>query len=305
MIVLTLGWAGFAATPATAAEVDSDLDTVPDAVEIAIGSDPFAFDSDSDDLGDRVETDGYRIVDTDGDGTIDALDVDSDNDGILDTNEGIGDADGDGIPNFQDADRRPSFDVTGGSTYVGALGATGSGKLTTYGSSTVKVSGSAMPLLQDVCVVSTWTATAKGQNGALGILWNGKAARSIPYDFPDTVGTSVVGDRIGSVVNPNPTTPGTASTFTQTVEFSYCLPLTIKDGVATGSYPLRLTVTAASGTLTQLKQKLTVYIEAYEVSPTRPAEFAQNVSTTAKGIVLVGWRGSATKNLPIGYSNPP
>ena len=43
-------------------------------------------------------------TDTDGDGIIDALDLDDDNDGILDTVEGEGDADGDGIPNSLDID---------------------------------------------------------------------------------------------------------------------------------------------------------------------------------------------------------
>lgn len=304
-MVFALGWAALAATPATAAELDSDLDTVPDAVEIAVGSNPYAYDSDSDGIGDQYETDGYRIVDTDGDGIIDALDLDSDADGILDTTEGIGDGDHDGIPNFQDTEPRPSFDVTGRTAYVGALGATGPGRLTTYGSSSVRLSGSAMNLVQEVCMLSEWTATATGQNGPLGILWNGKAAQAIPYKFPDTVGTNVVGDRIGAVVNPNPTTPGTASSFTQTVQFTYCVPIDPRKETATAEYPLQLTVSAASGTLTQLKQKLTVYVEAWEVSPTRPAVFEQNVSTNAKGIVLVGWYGSSTRNLPIGYSNPP
>ena len=40
--------------------------------------------------------------DTDGDGIIDALDIDDDNDGICSEYEGIGDQDGDGQPNFLD-----------------------------------------------------------------------------------------------------------------------------------------------------------------------------------------------------------
>jgi hypothetical protein len=47
---------------------------------------------------------GLPARDTDGDGIIDAIDLDDDNDGILDTVEGSGDKDGDGIPNCRDLD---------------------------------------------------------------------------------------------------------------------------------------------------------------------------------------------------------
>ncbi|WP_298323832.1 Calx-beta domain-containing protein, partial [uncultured Dokdonia sp.] len=55
------------------------------------------------------ENDFFDGSDTDGDGVINTLDIDDDNDGILDTVESGGidpsaDADGDGIPNYQDAD---------------------------------------------------------------------------------------------------------------------------------------------------------------------------------------------------------
>ncbi len=42
--------------------------------------------------------------DTDGDGIIDAIDIDDDNDGIVDAEEGFEDTDGDGIPNYLDLD---------------------------------------------------------------------------------------------------------------------------------------------------------------------------------------------------------
>jgi uncharacterized repeat protein (TIGR01451 family)/MYXO-CTERM domain-containing protein len=64
---------------------DSDGDGLPDAVEIAIGTDPFDADSDDDGLLDGQEP-NYN-EDTDGDGLINALDPDSDNDGLFDGTE--------------------------------------------------------------------------------------------------------------------------------------------------------------------------------------------------------------------------
>jgi uncharacterized protein (TIGR03382 family) len=60
--------------------VDSDDDGIPDDVEEELGLDPQ--DNDSDDDGVRDDEDG--LTDTDGDGTVDALDADSDNDGLND-----------------------------------------------------------------------------------------------------------------------------------------------------------------------------------------------------------------------------
>jgi len=45
-----------------------------------------------------------NALDADGDGKLDAEDIDDDNDGILDVTEGTGDDDGDGIPNLLDLD---------------------------------------------------------------------------------------------------------------------------------------------------------------------------------------------------------
>jgi len=64
---------------------DSDNDGVTDVVEIYYQTDPADADSDDDGVIDGDEP-GYG-VDTDGDGTIGALDPDSDNDGILDGTE--------------------------------------------------------------------------------------------------------------------------------------------------------------------------------------------------------------------------
>ena len=83
---------------------DLDGDGLPNEAEGVIGTDPENPDSDGDGISDFEETDGGTAVDTDGDGTIDALDLDSDGDGLLDEDEGTGDADGDGIPNYRDPD---------------------------------------------------------------------------------------------------------------------------------------------------------------------------------------------------------
>ncbi len=59
-----------------------------------------AVDSDGDGIADSVE----GIGDPDGDGVPNLLDLDSDGDGKPDSEEGVGDDDGDGIPNFLDLD---------------------------------------------------------------------------------------------------------------------------------------------------------------------------------------------------------
>ncbi len=51
-----------------------------------------------------TERDWREVIDTDGDGISDPLDVDDDNDGISDSDEGTGDLDGDGISNNLDLD---------------------------------------------------------------------------------------------------------------------------------------------------------------------------------------------------------
>lgn len=51
--------------------------------------------------------DVVAYIDTDGDGSEDYVDLDSDNDGLTDAEEGAGDADGDGIPDFRDPLGKP------------------------------------------------------------------------------------------------------------------------------------------------------------------------------------------------------
>jgi outer membrane protein OmpA-like peptidoglycan-associated protein len=70
-----------------------------------------AWETDPNDPADDADTDGDGIadeleggVDTDGDGTDDALDTDSDDDGLTDADEGTDDADSDSIPDFRDDD---------------------------------------------------------------------------------------------------------------------------------------------------------------------------------------------------------
>jgi Bacterial Ig-like domain/Bacterial TSP3 repeat len=100
------------------AEVDSDGDGVPDAVEMMLGTNPNNPDSDNDGILDNFELsstpDGkgpFTPVNTDNNGPIDALDTDSDDDGILDALERDGaagtapqDFDGDKNPNYRDLD---------------------------------------------------------------------------------------------------------------------------------------------------------------------------------------------------------
>jgi hypothetical protein len=93
-------------------DLDSDGDGISDVIESG-GLDASndgrqdGVDSNHNGLADSVETPlgGHPLTrpDTDGDGTIDSLDLDSDNDGIPDSREGRGDADGDGIPDSLDA----------------------------------------------------------------------------------------------------------------------------------------------------------------------------------------------------------
>ncbi|MEM7246174.1 MAG: hypothetical protein AAF533_12575 [Acidobacteriota bacterium] len=59
---------------------DLDGDGLPDHVEVSLGTDPLDADSDDDGLTDAID----GIVDSDGDGRIDALDPDSDDDGLPD-----------------------------------------------------------------------------------------------------------------------------------------------------------------------------------------------------------------------------
>jgi hypothetical protein len=66
-------------------DIDTDLDHLSDIVEIMIGSNPNDPDSDDDGLIDGREP--LPGADTDGDGTINVLDVDADDDGILDGTE--------------------------------------------------------------------------------------------------------------------------------------------------------------------------------------------------------------------------
>jgi len=85
---------------------DTDGDGLTDQREIALGTNLSQPDSDADGLSDLTETAGGFPIDSDGDGTIDALDLDSDDDDVPDADrrEGTNDTDGDGIANFRDSD---------------------------------------------------------------------------------------------------------------------------------------------------------------------------------------------------------
>jgi cysteine-rich repeat protein len=67
------------------ADSDSDMDGIPDMVEIRLGTDPMNPDTDGDGVPDGREVGpgpAYMAIDTDRDGIIDALDPDDDGDGI-------------------------------------------------------------------------------------------------------------------------------------------------------------------------------------------------------------------------------
>ncbi|RYE92757.1 MAG: hypothetical protein EOO75_05940, partial [Myxococcales bacterium] len=83
---------------------DTDKDGLLDSVEITLGTKVDNADSDGDGIGDFAETNGGAKIDTDKDGTIDALDTDSDSDGLLDSAEGTTDLDKDDTGNWRDSD---------------------------------------------------------------------------------------------------------------------------------------------------------------------------------------------------------
>ena len=73
-------------TPSRCVADDTDMDGLPDLVEMRIGTDPRNPDTDGDGVRDGVEVpDPAMPADTDGDGMIDARDTDSDNDCALDS----------------------------------------------------------------------------------------------------------------------------------------------------------------------------------------------------------------------------
>jgi len=85
--------------------MDTDTDMLLDGQEVlTLGTDPLRWDTDLDGIGDYEETNGGHLIDTDGDGTIDALDTDSDDDNIPDFTEGAEDYDSDGLPDYRDPD---------------------------------------------------------------------------------------------------------------------------------------------------------------------------------------------------------
>jgi len=89
---------------------DSDADGLTNEEELALGTDPNDPDSDGDSIADGFEVggDASAPVDTDMDGTIDALDDDSDEDGISDADE-AGDADLATDPVDTDMDGTPDY----------------------------------------------------------------------------------------------------------------------------------------------------------------------------------------------------
>lgn len=104
--------------PVTTNVDDSDKDGVPNELEKKLGLDPYMADSDKDGVSDKDELGtkpAEAPLDTDDDGTINALDTDDDGDGDLSSNEAVDpnkdgsvadarDSDQDGIPDYLDKD---------------------------------------------------------------------------------------------------------------------------------------------------------------------------------------------------------
>ena len=137
-------------TPTTPTASDRDGDGVDDDDELAAGTDPDNPDSDGDgrsdgaEWGDLADLDGDGLIDAldddddgdgiptrvedqllddpDGDGVSNARDLDSDGDGIPDADEGLSDADRDGVADMVDA-----FDDRELGTYVGGLACSSTG----------------------------------------------------------------------------------------------------------------------------------------------------------------------------------
>ncbi len=91
---------------------DSDADGLTDGFEVNTSlSNPMDTDSDNGGILDKYEADNGMNptlatddIDTDGDGVPNFVDADDDNDGVTDIVEGLGDTDGDGVPNNLDLD---------------------------------------------------------------------------------------------------------------------------------------------------------------------------------------------------------
>ena len=104
--------------PITTHADDSDKDGIPNDLEKKLGLDPYMADSDKDGVSDKDELGekpAEAPLDTDDDGTINALDTDDDGDGDLTSNEVVDpnkdgsvadarDSDHDGIPDYLDKD---------------------------------------------------------------------------------------------------------------------------------------------------------------------------------------------------------
>ncbi len=136
--------------------IDSDGDGLVDSVDI--DSNPNSADIDGDGIIDEADIDFLDDTDLDSDGIADSMDPDSDGNGLVDSAAGqfilgdeLPDADGDGIPDLQDAIDGPNDDdtngngsnqfagITGGSSEDRVLtGLSGGGSGCTVGAGTAK-----------------------------------------------------------------------------------------------------------------------------------------------------------------------
>ncbi|WP_438853359.1 thrombospondin type 3 repeat-containing protein [Agromyces sp. M3QZ16-3] len=222
---------------------DIDGDNVSNEQEVVAGTDPTSPDSDGDGISDYVESNGGLYVDTDQDGVVDGLDTDSDDDGIADADEGVGDSDHDGIPNWRDPTVVYSVTLIPAYAYVGAGG-------TAVGGETARLSGFGASLVQQVCFVSTWKATELNPRSDAGILWNGTE----PAGLDELTATE--NDYVIDITN----TSNKKGAFIQTVVLRYCdTPISTSNGYYT-SYQLNLQLAPLGGALSSIEHSVEAYI---------------------------------------------
>ncbi len=101
-LVVRAPWSAAPVAYRVIAFADGDLDAVDDAREIALSGDPYSADRDDDGVLDASEL--VPPLDADGDGAPNWRDADADADGLADRVEGDSDADGDGVPAHLDLD---------------------------------------------------------------------------------------------------------------------------------------------------------------------------------------------------------
>lgn len=228
---------------------DPDGDGLSNTLEDALGSDPRSRDTDGDGIDDFVESNGGYSIDTDKDGTIDALDPDSDNDGLPDASEGVTDSDGDGIPNYRDPSTAQAIELNASYVFNGQQGENGEGIAS--GGSRATLSGTGLAAVQEVCFFNTWTATVQNSTDSTGIFWNGTQASGLDG------ATAVEGDSVINVTEPLKLNRRVS----QSVTLKYCTaPVYPEPGIGVAQYPLDLEVSGLQGPNSKISLQVDVEI---------------------------------------------